>query len=81
MQLQEYSKTLIEWKQEIINSFIKVPTINKKMNNAMIENRNKSIKLLKHSSNGYTNWDRFRNRVLFCLNEDSTFKIYEIGEV
>ena len=81
MQLQEYSKTLIEWKQEIINSFIKVPTINKKMNNALIENRNKSIKLLKHSSNGYTNWDRFRNRVLFCLNEDSTFKIYEIGEV
>ena len=45
------------------------------MNNALIENRNKSIKLLKHSSNGYTNWDRFRNRVLFCLNEDSTFKI------
>ena len=81
MQLQEYSKTLIEWKQEIINSFIKVPTINKKMNNALIENRNKSIKLLKHSSNGYTNWDRFMNRVLFCLNEDSTFKIYEIGEV
>ncbi|MEF2783944.1 MAG: transposase, partial [Clostridium sp.] len=75
VQLQEYSKTLIEWKQEIINSFIKVPTINKKMNNALIENRNKSIKLLKHSSNGYTNWDRFRNRVLFCLNEDSTFKI------
>lgn len=55
-QLQEFSNTLCEWKQEIINSFIKILFIHRKMNNALIENRNKSIKLLEHSSNGYTNW-------------------------
>lgn len=74
-ELIEFSKTLIEWKPEIINSFIKIPSINRKMNNALIENRNKSIKLLKHSSNGYRNWSRFRNRVLYSLNDDTTFKL------
>ena len=40
------------------------------MNNGLIENRNKSIKLIKHSSNGYTNWNRFRARVLYSLNDN-----------
>lgn len=75
MQLQEFSNTLCEWKQEIINSFKKIDSINAKMNNALIENRNKSIKLLKHSSNGYTNWNRFRSRVLYTLNDDNYMKM------
>lgn len=74
-ELQDFSNTLCEWKQEIINSFIIIPSINRKMNNALIENRNKSIKLLKHSSNGYTNWNRFRARVLYTLNDDIHIKM------
>lgn len=74
-ELQDFSNTLCEWKQEIINSFIKIPSINRKLNNALIENRNKSIKLLKHSSNGYTNWNRFRSRVLYSLNDDIHMKL------
>ena len=73
--LQKFSNTLTQWKSEIINSFIKIPSLNKKMNNGLIENRNKSIKLLKHSSNGYTNWDRFRARVLYSLNDNIHMKI------
>ena len=73
--IQDFSKTLIEWKQEIINSFIVIPNIKRKMNNALIENRNKSIKLLKHSSNGYGNWTRFRKRILYCLNKNTSFKL------
>ena len=73
--IQDFSSTLCEWKQEIINSFIRIPSINRKMNNALIENRNKSIKLLKHSSNGYTNWTRFRARVLYTLNDDIPMKM------
>lgn len=45
------------------------------MTNTLIENRNKAIKLLKRNSNGYTNWDRFRNRVLFVLNDDVSINI------
>ena len=75
-ELYPFSKTLVKWKQEIINSFILIPTLNhKKMNNGLIENRNKTIKLIKAGSNGYTCWERFRNRVLYCLNDDETFKL------
>lgn len=73
--MQNFSKTLVNWKQEIINSFIIIPAINKKMNNALIENRNKTIKLLKHSSNGYRCWNRFRNRVLYVLNDDVSMRL------
>ena len=72
--LQKFSDTLTQWKSEIINSFIKIQGMNKRMNNGLIENRNKSIKLLKHSSNGYTNWNRFRARVLYTLNDNIHMK-------
>ena len=72
--LQKFSDTLTQWKSEIINSFIKIPGMNKRMNNGLIENRNKSIKLLKHSSNGYTNWNSFKARVLYSLNDNIHMK-------
>lgn len=74
-ELVPFANTLTQWKAEIINSFIIIPGMNKKMNNALIENRNKTIKLLKHSSNGYTCWKRFRNRVLYTINDDEKFKL------
>ena len=77
----DFSNTLIRWKQEIINSFILIDkNHNKKINNGIIENRNKVIKQLKHNSNGYKNWERFRNRTLFVLNEDAKFRINPIIE-
>lgn len=45
---------------------------------SLIENRNKSIKLLKHSSNGYLNWHRFKMRIMCSLNNDSTYHMYPI---
>ena len=68
--LQKYSNTLTEWKSEILNSFCVIPGTNRKMTNALIENKNKTIKLIKHSANGYRDWERFRKRVLYCLNSD-----------
>ncbi len=67
-EMKKFAKTMRNWKEEIINSFIEHD--GKKVNNGIIENRNKSIKLIKHSSNGYRNWERFRNRVLYSLNDD-----------
>lgn len=72
--MQSFSNTLTRWKQEIINSFIKIDG-SKRISNGLIENRNKTIKLIKRSSNGYTNWKRFRNRVLYVLNDDAAMKI------
>jgi len=72
------SKTLIQWKQEIINSFIVIEQTKKKVNNAMIENTNKTIKTIKRNSNGFSNWDRFRNRVLYSINRDVTYSMYPL---
>lgn len=83
-EMNAFANTLSKWKYEIINSFIVISEskgkdnhiIHKRISNGIIENRNKSIKLLKHSSNGYLNWERFRTRVLYCLNDDTTFYMY-----
>ena len=73
-EMSPFANTLTNWKKEIINSFIIVDDkLNRKMNTAIVENRNRSIKLLKHASNGYLKWERFRNRILYTLNEDTTF--------
>lgn len=83
-EMNHFANTIVKWKYEIINSFIIVDQkidknnniINKRINNGIIENRNKSIKLLKHSSNGYLNWLRYRTRILYCLNDDANFSLY-----
>ena len=75
-EMRDFANTLTKWKREIVNSFIRAD--GKRISNGIIENRNKSIKLLKHSSNGYLNWHRFRNRVMYCLNDDATYHMYPI---
>ena len=52
----------------------------KNINNAIIENRNKIIKNIKHDSNGYKNFERFRNRILYSLRNDSTYRLTPIEE-
>lgn len=49
-EMMDFGNTLVKWKYEIVNSF--VPANGRRISNGLIENRNKSIKLLKHSSNG-----------------------------
>ena len=83
-EMNTFANTIIRWKTEIINSFTvigervdkKGNVVKQRINNGIIENRNTSIKLLKHSSNGYLNWSRFRNIVLYCLNYDTTYFMY-----
>ena len=73
---------------KIINSFTIVGTeykveaykgqvvvCNKKVNNAIIENRNKIIECIKNNANGYTNWSRFCNRVMYVLDPNATFSL------
>lgn len=75
-EMTDFGNTLSKWKYEIVNSFVRVH--GRRISNGLIENRNKSIKLLKHSSNSYLNWNRFRQRILFSLNKDSTYHMYPI---
>jgi len=52
-----------------------------KITNGLIENRNKIIKDIKRNSNGYTNWDRFRNRVMYVANPEATYSIFPDTDV
>ena len=47
----------------------------KHISNAIIENRNKVIKAIKHNANGYTNWERFRKRVLYVLRPNENYRL------
>lgn len=80
----EAGKTLRSWQNEIVNSFIVVGNSHKvdketglvavsalKINNGIMENRNSILKTIKKNSNGFTNWDRFRNRCLYVLRKDA----------
>lgn len=91
-EFNEFGNTLRQWKQEIIISFNLIeeriykqdPKTGKtvaetkwrKANNAIAENRNKVIKQLKHNANGFHNWERFRTRALYVLNDDATYRIF-----
>lgn len=62
--------TLENWKVEIVNSFIKYNGV--RVSNGPIEGRNSLIKKILKIANGYSNFKRFRNRVIYCLNKYST---------
>ena len=49
-----------------------------KMTNAIIENKNAIIKCVKKNANGYTNWERFRNRIMYVLDPKATYSLYPI---
>ena len=74
--MNDFANTLINWKNEVVNSFIVVNDDGRTITNAIIENRNKSIKTIKRNANGYTNWERFKNRVMYSINKSATHRLY-----
>lgn len=73
--IKEYEKfynLLINWSEEIINSFTRVN--GKRINNSYIESRNRSIDRLIYNANGFTNFRRTRNRIMYCINKSDTYR-------
>ena len=64
------ASTLSNWKQEIANSFVLFDGF--RVSNGPIEGRNSLIKKVLKLANGYSNFTRFRNRVMYCLNRFSS---------
>lgn len=60
--IENCAKTMIRWKNEILNSF------NTHFTNGYIEGCNNKIKVLKRNAYGYRNFNRFRNRILHMFN-------------
>lgn len=69
-EFQTLASTLFNWKSEIVNSFSIYK--DRRVSNGPIEGRNSLIKKILRLANGYSNFERFRNRVIYCLNRYST---------
>ena len=69
----EFYNMLINWNVEIINSFNIIN--NRRINNSYIESRNSKVEKLFLNANGFKNFKRTRNRILYCLNIKDTYKI------
>ena len=68
-----FSSLLINWKKEIVNSFIVIE--GKRINNSFIESRNRQIGSLIYNANGLSNFKRTRNRIMYCINKNDTYSI------
>lgn len=72
-EFREFSKLLIHWKDQIKNSFIRYN--GRRLSNGPIEGVNSKIKTIFKSANGYKNFNRLRNRIIYSLNKDVPIKI------
>jgi len=72
-ELTDVARTLRRWKKEIVNSFNRVD--GQRISNGPIESVNSRIKIIKQNGNGYRNFERFKLRTLYALNEDSSIKL------
>ncbi|MBR3167152.1 MAG: ISL3 family transposase [Erysipelotrichaceae bacterium] len=63
------ASTLTFWKTEIVSSFCKVN--GDRVTNGPLEGRNSMIKKILKIANGYSNFGRFRNRLMYSLNKNS----------
>lgn len=71
-ELDRLAGTLSNWRDEIINSFDTYA--GRRISNGPIESVNSRLKNMKNNANGYKNFDRFRLRALYSLNDDSSIK-------
>ena len=65
---KEFVQLLKNWKPEIINSFNR-PYDSRRQSNALAESYNQKLREFMGVSNGYSNYDRFRARALYCFND------------
>lgn len=72
------AKTLSNWKEYIINSFITIDVGDnrkRRLSNGPIEGINAQIQTIKSNGHGYLNFNRFRNRCVYVINKDVPRKV------
>lgn len=70
---EEFYRMLLNWRIQIINSFIRIN--GRRINNSYMESKNRIVGRLIFNANGFKNFKRTRNRILYCLNENETFHL------
>ena len=69
----EFYNLLINWRDEVINSFTEIN--GRRINNSYMESKNRLVEKLIYNASGFRNFSRTRNRILYCLNKKDRFKI------
>lgn len=90
-EMRHFATTMKNWRMEILNSLpvykytykVKKDTGQLeyhpvRVTNSIIENRNSIIKCIKKNANGYRNWERFRNRLMYILDKDAHYSLNPI---
>ena len=68
----EIGKTLLNWREEIINSFIMIN--NRRLSNGLIEGLNSIISQININGKGYSNFFRFKLRIIYVINKELKVK-------
>lgn len=71
-EFKDFGFLLDHWKYYIVNSFIRIN--GKRMSNGPIESLNSRLKRIIGDANGFTDFERFRNRAMFALNYNEPIK-------
>ena len=70
---EPFATLLINWREEIINSFTYVG--DSRINNSHIESKNRMLERLMYNANRFRNFDRTRNRILYCPNRNEIYTL------
>jgi hypothetical protein len=75
--IEEYEpfyEMLVNWQSEIINSFTLID--GRRINNSFIESKNRILEKLLYNGNGFKNFQRTRNRILYCIIQPCGEKLH-----
>lgn len=67
-EFREFGKMINKWKRYIKNSLIRIN--NQRLSNGPMEGINSRIKTIMKAANGYRNFGRLRNRIIYSINKD-----------
>jgi len=68
-EFHEFGRILAKWKPYIKNSLIRIN--GRRLSNGTIEGINSRIKTIMKGANGYQNFERLRNRIIYSINKDT----------
>lgn len=73
-QFNEFTEILINWRDEILNSYIR-PYDDRKLSNSFTENVNGKLRTYLSISRGISNFSLFRKRVIYSLSRDVQYAL------
>lgn len=78
-EFKNLAKTLLNWKTEIINSFLRFG--DKRLNNGYLEGMNNRIKQIKKFSYGFRKFYYMRDRLMFIINPNEPISKVDVTKI